>query len=123
MKKYLLLIGVLAFLPKEALAASACVDLQGGVRVCYDDITITTGGAAQNLFGGVVPKTGWEIHNPDASEDCWVSDSATAAANAQGSRRVVANGGWYETPPGKRPPAAVSVICATTGHKLTASRW
>lgn len=85
--------------------------------------TIATGGAAQNLFGGTIPTNGFAIYNPDPSNDLWVSDSATAAANGQGSIRVVANGGGYETPSGYRPLGIVSIVGAVTGQKITAKRW
>lgn len=80
--------------------------------------TITSGGTAQFLFGGVVPKSFW-IANPDASEGLWVSDSTTAAANATGSI-YIAPLGLYESPLNYQGPAAVSVVAATTGHKITA---
>lgn len=85
--------------------------------------TITSGGAAQNLFGGTAPTNGFEISNPDLSEDLWISDSTTAAANNTGSYRVGPNGGTYTTPTGYKPVGAVSVIAATTGHKITARKW
>jgi hypothetical protein len=85
--------------------------------------TITTGGTAQNLFGGTTPVNGFSIYNPHASSDLWVSDSGTAAANAAGSIRVPANGGWYETPAGQKPLGVVSIVGATTGQPITARRW
>lgn len=85
--------------------------------------TITTGGTAQNLFGGTAPTNGYAICNPDPSNDLWISDSTTAAANGQGSIRVVANGGYYATEPGQKPMGAVSVYGAATGQKITARRW
>ena len=85
--------------------------------------TITTGGTAQNLFSGATPTNGFAIYNPDPSNDLWVSDSTTAAVNGQGSVRVVANGGGYETPPGYKPVGAVSIIGSTTSQKITARKW
>ena len=84
--------------------------------------TITTGGTAQTLFGGVVPVNGFAVYNPDVT-DLWISDSATASANGAGSILLVASGGGYETPPGCKPCGAVSIISATTGAKFTAKRW
>lgn len=84
---------------------------------------LTTGGTAQNLFGGTIPANGFAIYNPDISNDLWISDSTTAAANGQGSIRIAANGGGYETPQNYRPLGAVSVIGAATGQKITARRW
>ena len=87
------------------------------------DTTITTGGTAQNLFGGATPTDGFAVYNPDPTNDLWVSDSATAAANGLGSIRVAANGGGYETPPGYNPIGAVSIVGAVTGQKITARAW
>lgn len=85
--------------------------------------SITAGGTAQLLFGGVTPAQGFAIYNPDPSNDLWVSDSGNAAPNAAGSIRVVANGGGYETPQCYRPVGAVTVYGAVTGQKITAKRW
>lgn len=85
--------------------------------------TITSGGTAQNLFSGGTPTNGFEIGNPHPSEDLWITDNGTASANGQGCHRVAANGGTYTTPPGYRPLGAVSIIGATTGHKITARKW
>ena len=87
------------------------------------DATIATGGTAQSLFGGATPANGFSVGNPNPADDCWVSDSATAAVNGKGSYRVVANGGEYTTPPAYKPVGAVSVICPTTNDVLTARRW
>jgi len=88
------------------------------------DTTITTGGTAQNLFAGAIPAHGWAVYNPDASHDLWVSDSTTAAANGEGSIRVAANGGLYETPTNYRPTTfSVSIVGGTTGQKVTARMW
>ena len=85
--------------------------------------TITLGGTAQNLFAGATPTNGFEICNPDATNDLWVSDSTTAAANGTGSYRVAANGGTYTTPPGYKPIGAVSIVGAVTAQKITARKW
>lgn len=85
--------------------------------------TIATGGTAQNLFSGTIPANGFAVYNPDASNDLWISDSTTAAANNTGSIRVPANGGGYETPVGYKPIGVVSIVGASTGQKITARRW
>ncbi|MFA4994205.1 MAG: hypothetical protein WC521_02750 [Bdellovibrionales bacterium] len=85
--------------------------------------TITTGGTAQTLFGGIVPSNGFAVYNPDATNDLWISDTVTALANGTGSIRVVANGGGFETPPFCKPCGVVSIVGATTGQKFTARRW
>jgi hypothetical protein len=85
--------------------------------------TITTGGTAQNLFGGASPANGYAICNPDTVNDLWVSDSTTAVANGAGCFRVAANGGYYATEPNQKPLGAVSIVGSTTGQKITARRW
>lgn len=84
--------------------------------------TIVTGGTAQNLFSGVTPPNGFTVFNPDAAEDCWISDTATAAANNTGSI-LVAHLTSYTSPTQRKPIGAVSIVCATSTHKLTASYW
>jgi hypothetical protein len=95
----------------------------GATALTDGSSTITAGGTAQNAFAAAAVVNGYEIVNPDPSEDMWVSDTTTAAANAVGSIRVAANGGSYSSPTGMKPSAAVSVVAATTGHKFTARRW
>ncbi|HEY5106588.1 MAG TPA: hypothetical protein VII73_07430 [Caulobacteraceae bacterium] len=107
---------------KSGVDGTIDVSVLGG-PASAGDATITTGGAAQNLFAGATPTNGFAIYNPDISNDLWVSDSATAAANGQGSIRVVANGGGYETPPGYKAFGAVSIIGGVTGQKITARKW
>lgn len=85
--------------------------------------TITAGGTAQNLFGGVKPPHGFAVFNPDSTNDLWISDSTTASANGTGNIRCAANGGGYETPPGTPPVGVVSVVGAVTGQKITARWW
>ena len=93
-----------------------------GKTAAAGDVAITTGGTAQTLFAGATPANGWKVANPDPAEDLWVSDSATAAPNGQGSYRIPA-GGIITTEPGERPAGPVSVYGATTGHVVTARSW
>ena len=37
--------------------------------------------------------------------------------------RLAANGGGYESPAGRRPKGALSIVGALTGQKFTASSW
>lgn len=85
--------------------------------------TITLGGTAQTLF--TAPAHGYEVVNPDASEDLWICDNGSnASANGTGCIRVAPNGGSYYTPINMAPLAhAVSIVGATTGHKFTARYW
>lgn len=84
-------------------------------------VTITTGGTAQNLFSAAQPTNGFEVCNPNATEDAWGSETTTAVANA--GFRVPANGGCYDSPVGSKPSGVVSIIAATTAHKLTVKNW
>lgn len=85
--------------------------------------TIAVGGTAQALFGGTTPINGFGIYNPDATNDLWIALFTTALANGQGSIRVPASGGWYETPSDMKPSNAVSVVGANTNQKFSAYRW
>lgn len=85
--------------------------------------TITAGGTAQTLFSSRIMENGFAIYNPDPTNDLWVSDTTTAAANATGCIRVAANGGGYETPTTYGPAGAVSIVGAVTGQKFTARGW
>ena len=87
--------------------------------------TITTGGTAQTIPLGADIARGWEVCNPDATNDLWVSDMGTAAANAAGSYRVPANGGCYITPRDGKPTVlgSVSIVGAVTGQKFSARKW
>ena len=93
-----------------------------GKSAASGDAVVTAGGTAQTLFAGATPANGWKIANPDPAEDLWVSDSATAAPNGQGSYRLPA-GGIITTEPLERPCGPVSVYGATTGHVITARSW
>lgn len=114
--------GGLRFVDDAGNAMDSLPTSGGGNAGADGSTTITAGGTAQNLFSGATPTNGFLIANPDAGEDIWFSDSTTAAANATGSILLPA-GGYYETPPGYKPVGAVSVVAATTGHKITARRW
>lgn len=100
---------------------AAAVTVSGNVSA-NGDTTITLGNTAQNLFGGVAPTNGFFVANPDPAETLWLSDSAVAAANGVGSL-AVGPLQIYETPDNYKPFGVVSIVGATTGHKITARRW
>jgi hypothetical protein len=79
-------------------------------------VAITTGGTAQNLFSGATPTNGYEVCNADASIDAWISETTTAAANT--GYRVPANGGCYSPPLLSKPASAISVFSTKTGLQL-----
>ncbi len=87
------------------------------------DTTLTTGGIAQYLFNGNIPLNGYGVYNPDPINDLWLSSTVVAAINGEGSIRVAANGGGYETPTLDHPYGPVSVIGAVTGQFITARAW
>jgi len=82
--------------------------------------TITVGGTAQQLFGGVTPANGFQIGNTSAGI-LYVSDVGTASAG--GSSMPIAAGAIYTTPDGYRPAGAVSIWGASTGQSFAARRW
>ncbi|MBV9858742.1 MAG: hypothetical protein JO038_01350 [Alphaproteobacteria bacterium] len=83
--------------------------------------TVATGGAAQTLFGGALPVTGFLVQN-NSSGALWVSDVG-AASPGGASFEIAANGGVFATPPGYKPAGAVSLYGATTGQAFAARRW
>ena len=85
--------------------------------------TVVSGGTAQTLFSGVVPTNGFTVHNPDASEDLWISMTNTVTANGQGAIIVAQGGGSYTTPSGLKPAQAITLVATTSGHKFTAIKW
>lgn len=93
-----------------------------GTFATSGNATLNTGGTAQDLFGGTVPPNGFFVFNNDPTEELWLCDSGTAAANGTGALRVGPLD-LYETPPKYRPVGAVSWVAVTTGHKVTARYW
>lgn len=87
---------------------------------------IVTGGAAQALFGGLVPTNGFKVAYPSAtsgSNICWVSDTTTTpSATTAGSYPVYQQGQW-STEPGEKPAGPVYINCPTTGQAVSAKKW
>lgn len=82
--------------------------------------TVVAGGAAQTLFGGIVPINGWLVAN-NSSATLYVSDVGTATSG--GASIPVASGGVFATPSGYRPAGAVSLYGPSTGQAYAARRW
>jgi|SRR5579884_331138 len=99
-------------LPVVNTAALAAGDGSGAVA---------TGGAAQTLFGGIVPANGFLVQNNSAAA-LWISDVGVASAGGA-SIQIAANGGLFMTPSGYKPAGAVSLYGATTGQTFAARRW
>jgi hypothetical protein len=97
-------------------------------------LAITTGGTAQNIISASATIHGFTIANIDTSagsgEPVWFSFTTTAAASTIGSYPLAAptvttfaNLASYTTPVGFGSNHAVSVIAATTGHKISCTFW
>ena len=82
--------------------------------------TIAVGGAAQALFGGVVPINGWLVAN-NSSVTLYVCDVGTATSG--GASIPIQPGSVFATPSGYRPAAAVSLYGSITGQAYAARRW
>ena len=98
-------------LPVINTAASFAIDGSG---------TVTAGGSAQTLFGGVLPANGWLVANNSATT-VYVSDVGTATSG--GASIPIAPGAVFATPSGYKPPGSVSLYGATTGQAFAARRW
>ena len=83
--------------------------------------TITLGGTAQNLFGGTIPISGFEVSNPGTAS-LWISKSSEASPGGQDSIEIPP-GAVYTTPTGYSPNHSVSIYGATTGQSFMAERW
>ncbi len=82
--------------------------------------TITTGNVWQ-VISPIIPPFGFGIYNPDPVNDLWITlFGQIPSANGQGSIRVAANGGAWETPPSFKHKYPVNVIGAVTGQIYTA---
>ena len=93
----------------------------GGAVASDGSGTVTTGGNAQSVFGGIVPVNGFLVQN-NSSAALWISDVGVAATGGA-SIQIAANGGIFATPSGYKPAGAVSLFGATTGQAFAARRW
>ncbi len=110
-----------AITANQGAAGSSAWPVTGSAVATNGSSTIASGGISQALFSGTVPSNGYEVINPDATNDLWISDTVTALANGTGNIRVGANGGTYVTPPGMRPiNHGIAIVGAVTGQKFTA---
>jgi hypothetical protein len=108
----------------------------GAINVTPTDCstTITTGGTAQNIIAANAALHGFTLANIDASagsgEPLWMSFTTTAAPSATQSYPLAAPTATtfaglssYTTPFGFGTNHAVSIIGATTGHKISCTYW
>jgi hypothetical protein len=82
--------------------------------------TVTNGGTAQTLFGGITPVNGYLIAN-NSSATLYVCDVGTATPG--GASLPIAAGSILATPSGYKPAGAVSLYGGTTGQAFAARRW
>jgi hypothetical protein len=82
--------------------------------------TVSVGGTAQTLFGGVGPGNGWLVAN-NSSATVYVSDVGIATAG--GASIPIAPGAVFATPSGYRPAGPVSLYGASAGQAFAARRW
>lgn len=97
-------------------------------------LAITTGGTAQNILAASSTLHGFTIKNIDAAagggEPVWISFTTTAAATTIASyplgppaSTTFLGGESYTTPLGYGVNHAISVVAATTGHKISCTTW
>jgi hypothetical protein len=125
-----------ASVPVAIASNQSAMPTSGAVNVTPTDcsVTLTTGGTAQNAFTAQTTLHGFTISNIDATsgsgEPVWFSFTGTAVAGAAGSYPLAAptattfaNPTSYTTPPGFGTNHALSVIAATTSHKISCTWW
>jgi hypothetical protein len=108
----------------------------GSVNVTQTDcsIALTTGGTAQNIITAGATLHGFRIMNIDASagsgEPVWMSFTTTAAAStiasyplAAPTATTFAGAGSYSAEFASGTNGNVSVVAATTGHKISCTKW
>lgn len=108
--------------PVQAAAPLPVINTAGAAAVDGSG-TITTGGAAQTLFAGAVPANGYLVANLNASGGrvLYISDVGVAAAT--GASIPIAPQAAFVTPPGYKPPGAVSIFGTTTADGFAARKW
>jgi hypothetical protein len=104
-------VSIAAPLPVINTAGAAAIDGSG---------TISSGGTAQTLFGGVLSLDGWLVAN-NSSTTLYASDVGTATSG--GASIPIAPGMVFATPSGYKPAGPVSLYGATTGQAFAARRW
>lgn len=105
--------------PASATAPLPVINVAGSIAVDGSG-TVSVGGTAQILFGGVVPGNGWLVAN-NSSATLYVSD--VGAATAGGASIPIAPGAVFPTPSGYRPAGPVSLYGAAGGQAFAARRW
>lgn len=131
------LASILAAVQGSIPAGTANIGQVGGsINITPTDcsVAITTGGTAQSIIAANAALHGFSIANIDTStgsgEPVWMSFTTTASANTLASYPLAAPTATtfaslssYTTPVGFGTNHAVSVIAATTGHKISCTYW
>lgn len=118
----------------DSFPATQPVQGQANVTPTDCSVSVTTGGTAQNIITAGSSLHGFCLGNIDASsgsgEPVWMSLTGTATAGATASfplsaptATTYANMSSFCTPPGFGTNANVSVLAATTGHKISCTKW
>jgi hypothetical protein len=105
------------------VALLKAIALRGGVGGTISDGsgTISVSGLAQYIFSGLTPANGYLVQNTHATATLYINDVGVAAAT--GSSLVLLPGQMWVTPPGYKPPGAVSLFGNTSGQSFSARRW
>lgn len=121
--------------PSVGLAqTSTNVQSQQNVTPTDCSVALTTGGVAQNIITAGNTLHGFCIMNIDTTagsgEPAWMSFSGAAAASAVGSYPLAAPTattfalpGSYCSPVGAGFNSNVSVVAATSEHKISCTKW
>jgi hypothetical protein len=125
-----------ASVPVALASNQTNLPINGAVNVGPTDcsIALTTGGTAQNIIPAGAALPGFTIANIDTAagsgEPVWMSFTTTAAASTIASyplsaptATTFAGLSSYTTPLGFGTNANVSVVAATTGHKISCTKW
>lgn len=105
--------------PVSAAAPLPVINTAGSIAADGSG-TVSVGGAAQPLFGGIAPGNGWLVAN-NSSATLYVCDVGVATPG--GASIPIAPGAVFATPPGYKPAGVVSLYGATSGQAFAARRW
>ncbi len=103
-----------------AVLKSIALKLGVGASAQDGSGSITVGGTAQNLFGGLTPTNGYLVQNLSPAP-LYISD--VGAASIAGSSFILLTDQMFITPLAYRPPQGVSIFGNTSGQAFSARRW
>lgn len=117
---------------KQLLLAAAFVALPAAGHAAMTDCStsIVTRGQAVTIITGANAAKGALVQNIDANEAMWFSLTGIAAPGAAGSyvlppsqAKGFATSSMYQTNPQIFVGFALSVVAATSGHKISCTWW